>query len=134
MMTNMFHDIPKLIKKRMQYLEDLDQQDRIDGTPRMERLRQVPPETGRFISLLAANAPDGEYLEIGTSAGYSALWISLACRLLGRKLVTFEILEEKVKLARETIDLTNTSDIIQLIDGDARDFIPNFTNSFDWNE
>jgi len=112
----------------MKYLEDLDQQDRLDETPRMERLRQIPPEIGKFISLLAAIAPEGEFLEIGTSAGYSALWISLACRLKERKLITFEILQEKVKLASETFELTNTTDIIKLIEGDAREYIPNYNN------
>ncbi|MFX1390083.1 MAG: O-methyltransferase [Promethearchaeota archaeon] len=124
----MFHNIPESIKKRMEFLEELDIKDRVDGTSRMKRLRQIPPETGKFISILAASAPEGEYLEIGTSAGYSALWISLACRLLGKKLITFEILKEKVKLAQETINLTNTADLIQIIEGDARDFISNYHN------
>ena len=45
----MFHTIPESIKKRMEYLEEQDRKDRVDGTPRMERLRQIPPETGKFI-------------------------------------------------------------------------------------
>ncbi|MFX1452106.1 MAG: O-methyltransferase, partial [Promethearchaeota archaeon] len=69
----MFHEIPELIKKRMNYLEELDKEDRVDGTSRMKRLRQIPPETGKFISILAASSPKGEMLEIGTSGGYSAL-------------------------------------------------------------
>ena len=124
----MFHDIPESINKRMRYLEELDQQDRLDGTPRMERLRQIPPEIGKFISFLAASAPEGEILEIGTSAGYSALWIALSCRLLSRKLITFEILEEKIKLAKETFNLTSTLDVVELIEGDARQYIPNYNN------
>jgi len=122
----MFHKIPESIKKRMEYLEDLDTKDRIDGTPRMERLRQIPPETGKFVSILAASAPKGDFLEIGTSAGYSALWIALACKLNGNKLVTFEILKDKIKLARETFELTNLHDVVELIEGDARDYIPNY--------
>ncbi len=124
----MFHTISEAVKKRMIYLEELDTQDRLDGTPRMMRLRQIPPETGRFISILAATSPKGEMLEIGTSAGYSALWISLACRLLGRRLITFEVLKEKVKLAEETFELTKTADIIELIEGDAREYIPHYKN------
>jgi predicted O-methyltransferase YrrM len=122
----MFHKIPEVIKKRMNYLEELDTKDRINGTPRMERLRQIPPETGKFISLLAATAPKGEFLEIGTSAGYSALWIALACQVNGNKLITFEILEEKAKLARETFELTSLQNVIELIEGDARDYITNY--------
>jgi len=112
----------------LEYLEDIDTQERLDGTPRLERLRQIPPETGKFISILAASAPEGEFLEIGTSGGYSALWISLACRILGRKLVTFEILEEKAQIGRETFKLTNLVDTIELIEGDALEFIPNYHN------
>ncbi|MFX0009339.1 MAG: O-methyltransferase [Candidatus Hermodarchaeota archaeon] len=124
----MFHEIEEPIKSRMQYLESLDQKDRIDGTPRMERLRQIPSETGKFISILAASAPEGEFLDIGTSAGYSALWIALACRLQGKKLITFEILKDKARLARETFELTNTKDIIELIEGDALKYIHNYKN------
>ncbi|MFX1568636.1 MAG: O-methyltransferase [Promethearchaeota archaeon] len=122
----MFHRIPDSIKKRMKYLEDLDTKDRIDGTPRMERLRQIPPETGKFVSLLAASAPNGEFLEIGTSAGYSALWIALACKLNGNKLVTFEIRKDKAEFARESFQLTDLNDVIELIEGDARDYIQNY--------
>ncbi len=124
----MFHKIPESIKKRMKYLEDFDTKDRIDGTPRMERLRQIPPETGKFVSILAVSAPKGEFLEIGTSAGYSALWITLACKLNGNKLVTFEILKDKIKLARETFEVTDLHDVVELIEGDARDYIPNYRN------
>jgi caffeoyl-CoA O-methyltransferase len=124
----MFHTIPESIKKRMEYLEEQDRKDRVDGTPRMERLRQIPPETGKFISLLAASAPKGEFIEIGTSAGYSALWITLACQLIANKLITFEILKDKAELARETFKLTGLNDIIELIEGDARDYIPNYKN------
>ncbi|MFX1378599.1 MAG: O-methyltransferase [Promethearchaeota archaeon] len=124
----MFHTIPESINKRMEYLEKLDAQDRTDGTSRMERLRQIPRETGKFISILAACAPKGDFLEIGTSAGYSTLWIVLACQLIGTKVITFEILKEKAKLARETFELTNVVDLVDLIEGDARYYIPNYKN------
>lgn len=67
----MFHDIPGAVLARMQELEAIDAHDREDGTPRLKRLRQIPPETGRFIALLAASSPSGRWIEIGTSAGYS---------------------------------------------------------------
>ncbi|MBA7691850.1 hypothetical protein ES703_100405 [subsurface metagenome] len=69
----MFHNIPELVIRRMRYLEGLDSKDRANGTPRMERLRQIPPEIGKFLAILAASAPEGQFLEIGTSAGYSTL-------------------------------------------------------------
>ena len=86
----------------MRRLEGIDARDRIDGTPRQQRLRQVPIETGRFLAIMAANSPPGHLVEIGTSGGYSTLWLSLAGRLSGRKVTTFEILEEKASRAAET--------------------------------
>ena len=90
----MFHEIPEPILRKMVALESRDAADRLDGTPRLDRLRQIPPETGRFLALLAASAPDGAWIEIGTSAGYSALWLVLACRATGRILTTFEVLPQ----------------------------------------
>ena len=122
----MFHNIPENIKKRIEYLEEIDSRDRNDGTPRLRRLRQITPDTGRFLSLLAASAPKGEFIEIGTSAGYSTLWIALACKLIGNKIITFEILKEKVELAKETFKITEMKHYIELIEDDARKFIKNF--------
>jgi len=121
-----FHDIPEMVMKRMIYLEDLDKRHRVDSAPSHIRLRQVPAETGKFLALLAAVAPDGEYLEIGTSGGYSALWLSLACRKLGRKLTTFEVLKDKVDIARESLHLAGVEDIVELIQGDAREYIQQY--------
>ena len=69
----MFHDIPETVLSRMRELEQIDLRDRTDGTPRIKRLRQISPEVGRFIAFLAAAAPDGRCIEIGTSAGHSTL-------------------------------------------------------------
>lgn len=124
----MFHNLPENIKNRMEYLEEIDLKDRVDGTPRLERLRQIPPETGKFLSILAASVPKGEFIEIGTSAGYSTLWITLACKLVESKIITFEILEEKVKLAKETFNQTNMEEYIELIEGDARNYLKNYKN------
>jgi predicted O-methyltransferase YrrM len=122
----MFHDIPQDILDRMRYLEHLDAQDRRDGTPRMQRLRQIPPETGRFIALLAAGAPAGTWIEIGTSAGYSTLWLALACRQVGRKLATFEVLGDKARLAEETFRLAGVEEVVELVVGDARAYLQSY--------
>jgi predicted O-methyltransferase YrrM len=86
----------------------------------LKRLRQIPPETGMFLALLASAAPAGPMLEIGTSAGYSALWLSLAAKQRGDMLVTYELLPEKVELARETFQKAGVEGQVELVHGDAR--------------
>lgn len=122
----MFHNIPAEVLDQMRELERRDAEDRSDGTPRLDRLRQIPPETARFIALWAAAAPVGPCIEIGTSAGYSALWLALACRATGRTLTTFEILASKAALARETFSRAAVGDVVRMIEGDFLDHIDEF--------
>ena len=122
----MFHDIPQAVLDRMEYLQELDARDRTDGTPRLQRLRQIPPEAGKLIALLAAGAPSGQYVEIGTSAGYSTLWLALACRAAGRRIRTFELLEEKIAIAHETFRLAGVGDVVELVAGDARRYLQRY--------
>jgi predicted O-methyltransferase YrrM len=123
----MFLDIPKRVLERMDYLEKLNHEHRHNKTDKWHRLRQIPPETGKFLALLAACAQPGQYLEIGTSGGYSALWITLACRELDRKLTTFEILKEKIEIARETFQAAGIEDLVELIEGDAREYLTQYS-------
>ncbi len=124
----MFFNIPPTVLDRMGYLEQIDAKDRTDGSQRLQRLRQIPLETGKFLALLAASAPAGRYIELGASAGYSTLWLALACREVGRKVTTFELLPEKVKLATETFRLAGVEDVVELIEGDACEYLPNISD------
>ena len=101
----MFHTIPPAMSARMRFLEGRDAQDRADGTPRWQRLRQIAPETGKFLALLAAAAPAGRLIEIGASAGYSTLWLALA---------------------RATFRLAGVEPIVELIAGDARQHLSQY--------
>lgn len=98
----MFHTIPENVLKRMRKLEAIDSRNRQDGTPRSQRLRQIPPETGRFIALLA-------------------LRLGLAARHVKRTLTTFETSETKVDLARKTLAIAQLQDTVELVHGDARE-------------
>lgn len=126
----MFHDIPTVILDRMYYLENRDQEEmqgKID-IKHYDKLRQIPPETGRFISLLAASAPNGQWVEIGTSAGYSTLWLILACMQLNKKISTFELDQQKIALAKETFASAQVEQYVDLIPGDVFEHLPSYTN------
>jgi len=114
------------MRERMAYMEKVDARDRLDGTPIAARLRQIPPETGKFLALLAASAPSGAVLEIGTSGGYSSLWLALACRQRGDHLTTFETSLSKVELAQETFRLAGVQDLVHIIHGDAVQLLPRY--------
>lgn len=122
----MFHTIPPPVLERMAFLEAQDARDRRDGTPHMLRLRQIPRETGQLLALLASSSPIGAVLEVGTSAGYSSLWLSLACRMSERRLVSFELSQAKALLAAETFRLAQVEPWIELINEDALLHLANY--------
>lgn len=122
----MFHTIPPTVLERMAFLEAQDARDRHDDTPHMLRLRQIPRETGQLLALLANSAPAGAMLEVGTSAGYSSLWLSLACSQSDRRLVTFELSQAKALLAAETFRLAQVEPWIELINEDALRHLVNY--------
>ncbi len=124
----MLHDIDKKILERMRLLEEVDTADRIDGTDRMKRLRQIQSQTGKFLALMFSMAPRGTAIEIGTSAGYSTLWLTLAAKKRDQRIITFELLEDKIKMAKETFHMAGVEHIVELIEGDARELLMNYND------
>ena len=55
---------------------------------------------GRLLRILVESTKAKNVVEIGTGPGYSALWLCLGLKTTGGKLITHEIDNEKVLLAR----------------------------------
>jgi caffeoyl-CoA O-methyltransferase len=112
------HDIPSPIAARMKVLEALDADERRQDLPPSERIRAVPPESGRLLALLAATAPAGARIELGTGSGYSTLWLALAARAGGTRVRTFEVREDRAATARETFRVAGVEAEVELVVGD----------------
>ncbi len=113
------HLVPHAVRAAMASLEARDTADRIDGTSRSRRLRAISPEVGSFLLTLALGSRSRTIVEIGTSAGYSTLWLAVAARQTDGRVITFEIDPAKVELARATFADAEVEDRVELrpIDG-----------------
>ena len=96
----------------------------------MERLEETADEywnishqTGNFISMLIKASKIRNVLELGTSNGYSALWIADALKYTGGHLTTVEFWEKRQCIARENAQRCNLSEIITFKIGQAIDVI-----------
>lgn len=83
----------------------------------------VPPEDGRILRLLTEAIGAQHVVEIGTSVGYSGLWIALALTSTGGKLTTFEIDAGRAAKARENFARAGVSNIVTLVEGDAHETV-----------
>jgi len=115
----MFRDIPQAIEVTQGHLKALEAWRKAQGMERKRLLRQIPPETGKLLALLLANCPPGDAAEVGTGAGYSGLWLALACRATSRKLTTFELDPGKAELARQSFSAGDVLDVVELREADA---------------
>ena len=113
------HRVPHPVRAAMASLEARDAADRIDGTPRSQRLRAIAPEVGPFLLTLALSNRSRTIVEIGTSGGYSTLWLAVAAQQTDGRVITFEIDPAKVELARATFADAEVEDRVELrsIDG-----------------
>lgn len=109
------------VRAAMSALESRDTADRSDDTPRAQRLRAIRPEVGAFLLTLALAGRSRTMVEIGTSAGYSTLWLAAAAERTDGRVITFEIDPAKVELARATFAAADVDDRVELrsADGEA---------------
>lgn len=106
--------VPPEIRVVMRALEARDAEDRLDGTPRSERLRAVTREVGELLCTLALATGARTIVEIGTSGGYSTLWLAAAARRNGGRVVTHEVDPAKVERAEATFAEAGVRDVVEL--------------------
>jgi predicted O-methyltransferase YrrM len=83
---------------------------------RTQRLRNVEPETARMLAVLIRAIGARRVLELGTSNGYSTLW--LADATAGRVL-SVELDAGRARQARETFATAGVEGSIDLVEGDG---------------
>jgi predicted O-methyltransferase YrrM len=70
---------------------------------RLARWRNVEPETAELLAVLVRATKARAILEIGTSNGYSTVWLADAAQATGARLTSVEIEASRTALARENL-------------------------------
>jgi predicted O-methyltransferase YrrM len=83
------------------------------------------------LRLLVESMDAKHVVEIGTSTGYSAIWMGLALQKTGGKLTTYEIDSGRAATARANFKRAGMSDIITLVEGDAHEKVTSLEGSID---
>ena len=103
-------------------------------------LLSVGPATGQFMNLLIKEAKAKSVLEVGSSFGYSTVWLAEAVRESGGVVTSLEIHPEKQKHARASIEKAGLQGFVDFKLGDARESLRTLTRTFDfvlldlWND
>jgi predicted O-methyltransferase YrrM len=100
---------------------------------RPRRMLNITRDTGEFLSVLIRAMSARRVLEIGTSNGYSTLWLASAARVVSGMVTPVERSDYKVSLARQTFSRSDLSSHITLVHEDASRFLERSSEeSFDF--
>ena len=86
----------------------------------------IPRKTAVLINTFIKMMNAQSVLEIGTSNGYSGIWIAKALKQTGGKLTTIEFYEKRQSVAIENFKKCGVDDIIRPLQGSACDVIETF--------
>ena len=88
-------------------------------TERSRKMLNITRDTGEFLSVLVRATLARRVLEIGTSNGYSTLWLASAAQAIGGSVTTIEFSDYKIALAKNNFARSGLASFITSIQDDA---------------
>jgi predicted O-methyltransferase YrrM len=93
---------------------------------RSERMLNITPDTGELLRSLVINAGHQLILELGTSNGYSTVWLADACRTTGGRVVTVELNPAKQAAAVQNVRAAGLAGFVDCVLGEIGETLPGF--------
>jgi len=88
---------------------------------RLERFRNVERPTAELLGVLIRATGARRILELGTSNGYSTIWLADAAESTGGRVVTVDLDASRTELARENLNVAGLEAVVELRIQDAAD-------------
>ena len=89
------------------------------ATERARRMLNITRATGEFLAVLVKATMARRVLEIGTSNGYSTLWLANAARAIAGAVTSVELAQYKIALAATNFARAGLASHISLVHDDA---------------
>ena len=93
--------------------------------------RNLHPDSAALLAVLVRAKQARKVLEVGTSNGYSTLWLADAVRDTGGSLCTLEIDKARKKAARQNLREAKLEDFVRMEVCDAGEFLRDYSKYFD---
>lgn len=98
---------------------------------RLRCYRNIEAESAKLLGMLVRTQQSKQILEIGTSTGYSTLWLAEAAKSVGGKVQTLEINAFRSAQAKKYAEEFGLESFIDFWVGDASDYLGKATESYD---
>ncbi len=121
-------DSPSPVKRDLAQIRPLLEKMESEGY----RFWSVPRKDGEFLHFWVKATRAKNVLELGTSHGYSAIWIGLGLEETGGRLTTIEVDKKRHDLARRHVSQAGLSHRVILIGADAHKELAKIEGPFDF--
>ncbi|KXO81510.1 methyltransferase [Acinetobacter venetianus] len=98
---------------------------------RLRRYRNIEAESAKLLGMLVRTQHSQHILEIGTSTGYSTLWLAEAAKSVSAKVQTLEINAFRSAQAKKYAEEFGLEEYIDFWVGDAADYLTESVEQFD---
>jgi predicted O-methyltransferase YrrM len=119
------------VRAVLERLEREDAEERERGLPPSKRSRQVARTTGQFLFALVAPQNDCGVLEIGSSRGYSTIWLAAGVRYFSGRVLSLENDPQKCEAWRRNVADAGLEEWAELVEGDAFETLERVDDVFD---
>jgi predicted O-methyltransferase YrrM len=99
---------------------------------RGRKMLNLHPDSARLIAILIGSSQRMHLLEIGTSNGYSTLWLAWAARPHGGHVVSIDCNADKHALADANLRRAGLREVVELRLGDATQVVASLPGPFDF--
>ncbi len=100
-------------------------------TERARKMLNLEPDTALLISILIRSSQRTRLLEIGTSNGYSTIWLAWAARSTGGQVLSVERNPDKLQMADANLRRVGLRERVDLRQGDAQEVVAGLPGPFD---
>tara|TARA_R110002020_G_scaffold218898_1_gene426763 strand:+ start:6312 stop:6902 length:591 start_codon:yes stop_codon:yes gene_type:complete len=111
--------VSETLQELLTELEQFGQQNDAAISERPRRMLNITRDTGKFLAVLVQATNAQRVLEIGTSNGYSTLWLAQAVLRVGGHVTTVELSEFKLEMAARNFERSGLSKVITQHRGEA---------------
>lgn len=99
------------------------QRNDVATSERASMMLNITPSTGAFLDVLVTDAKPKRILELGTSNGYSTIWLARAARHVGAHIDTVDTSPHKTRLASCNLADCKLHDVVTVHTADCGDFL-----------
>jgi predicted O-methyltransferase YrrM len=119
------------LRTLLQELEESGLQNDAQQQERRNKMLNLEPETALLLSMLVRSGRRKNLLEIGTSNGYSTIWLAWSTHQFGGHVISVDRDMHKQELADKNLRHAGLRETVELMCGEATEIVANLSGLFD---